>query len=244
MSIEAPTATWESLRPFTGAVDWTDQVLLVAATGGAKSTLAATMTLPVGSLVAIDEKGSLTLPEARVVELPAWDGEDTTEYDRALARALQWREGSRRANRLILRVFYTDVENFEAHDRIFRAIFLRGGPVLVWVDEITATGATAMRAQPHLRAISARGRTKGIGLWTLTQAPFGITPTILRRNAALLIVGPSDPQDVRDIPRPGIELAATLPRKSGKFLVYRAGEAEPYRLLLPIPDILRGWRAP
>ena len=53
-----------------------------------------------------------------------------------------------------------------------------------------------------------------------------------------------DEEDARDIPRRHIELAVSIPRKSGRFIVYKAGERDPYRLYMPIPDILAGWKAP
>jgi hypoxanthine phosphoribosyltransferase len=136
-----------------------------------------------------------------------------------------------------------DIDNFEAHDAIFQAVYERRHTIL-WVDEITATGATAQRVQPWLRGISARGRTRGVGLWTCTQAAFSLTPTILRRNATYLIFGPIDQEDARDIPRKDIEIATMIPRGTGRFLVYAAGEPDPYRLHMPIPNQLKAWRAP
>ncbi len=234
---------WQSLRPFEASIPADAQVMLVAATGGAKSTLVATMTLRVPSLVAVDEKGALTLPHARVVELPQYNEDEPERYGDAVRSALRWREEGERGNRVIIRPHVLDIEHFEAHNVIFRAVYERRH-TLLWLDEISATGATAQRSQPWLRALSARGRTRGIGMWTCTQAPFGLTPPVLRRNATYTIVGPLDPQDIKDIPRPGIEIAETIPRKSGRFMVYVAGEREPYRLYLPIPPILKGWKAP
>src|ERR1700690_1663936 len=66
----ASDLTWRALRPFTRSIAAEDQVLLIAATGGAKSTPAAIETLGVGSLVAIDGKDSLYLPNATVYDLP------------------------------------------------------------------------------------------------------------------------------------------------------------------------------
>lgn len=237
---------WSRLRPWTAPIDATDQVVLIAGTGGAKSTLAATMTLPVASLVAIDEKGALELPRARVVELPKLDPDDTAGFDAAVRHALAWRkpgQGAGATNRVILRPHELDIDDAAAHDRIFRAIYNRG-ETLVWIDEITATGATAQRVPPYLRALSARGRTRGLGLWTLSQSPFGLLPPIIRRNATYTILGSLDPADVADLRRPGAELAASIPRKSGRFILYRSGESEPFRLYLPIPPQLRHWRAP
>ena len=233
--------TWRDLPEWTDPIGADEQVLLVAATGGAKSTLAATMTLPVRSLVVVDDKAAMTLPTSRTVELPAFGAADPATYDRALRAALRHREDV--TNRVILRPHVLDVESFEAHDAIFHAVYERRATIL-WIDEITATGATANRCQPWLRGISARGRTRGLGLWTCTQAPFGVTPPILRRNASVMIFGPLDPDDVGDIRRPGIEIAETIPRKSGRFIVYRAGTRDPYRLYVPIPPQLRGWTAP
>lgn len=247
-ALDPPTDEWARLRAWTAPIDATDQVIIIAGTGGAKSTLVATMTLPVASLVALDEKGSLELPNARIVELPKYDPDDTTSYDGSLRAALAWRNpqgksGVHLGNRVILRPHELDIDDAGAHDRIFRAVFARGES-LVWIDEITATGATAQRVPPYLRAISARGRTRGLGLWTLSQSPFGLLPPIIRRNATYTILGSLDPADVADLHRPGVELAARIPRKSGRFLLYRAGESEPYRLFLPIPPALRHWRAP
>lgn len=238
---------WTRLRPFTDTIDGSDQVMLIASTGGAKSTLAATLTLDVDSLIAIDEKGALLLPRARLVELPERRPLETAElgsYYRRVKQTIEWQDTRehRGTNRIVLRPHVLDIENFDAHDDIFHAIYERR-TTITWLDEITATGASAQRVQPWLRAISARGRTRGLGLWTCTQAPYGVTPPILRRNATYTIVGPLDPDDVAQIPRPGIEIAETIPRKSGRFMVYRAGEREPYRLYMPIPDRLKGWRA-
>ena len=243
---EAP-AEWRELPPFVTPLDGADQVLLIAGTGGAKSTLAATLTLHAPSLVAIDEKARLTLPGATVHELPPYSHErdDTAgglAFRSELADALRWRPPEQ-GNRVILRPYVLDVEDFEAHDAIYRAVFLRGH-TLLWIDEITATGATAQRSQPWLRAISARGRTRGIGLITLTQAPFGLTPAILRRNATYVIFGPIDPDDTGDIKREQIDLATRLPLKRGLFVVYPKGERAVYRLHIPIPPALRSWEAP
>ena len=233
---------WDDLPAFTGTIDGTDQVVCVAGTGGAKSTLVATLTLPVGSLVAIDDKGALHLPRAREIELPKYDRENPDAYLGAVTRSLAWRDGAM-ANRVILRPHALDVDDFDAHDLIFRAIYTRGETFL-WIDEITATGATAQRAQPWLRALSSRGRTRGIGMVTCTQSPFGIMPPILRRNATYLILGSVDPQDVRDLNREGADIATTIPRKTGRFVVWTAGDRQPFRLYLPIPPALAGWRAP
>lgn len=236
---------WGRLRPWTAPIDPTDQVIVVAGTGGAKSTLVATLTLNVPRLVAIDDKGSLELPHARVVDLPKLDPDDTGTFDRAARGALAWHEGRGVAagNRVILRPHHLDIDDPAVHDRLFRWVFERGESI-VWIDEITATGATAQRVPPYLRAISARGRTRGLGLWTLSQSPFGLLPPIIRRNATYTILGSLDPADVADLRRPGAELAAAIPRKSGRFLLYVAGESEPYRLYVPIPPALRHWRAP
>lgn len=244
----APAAplVWRDLPPFDHEIEGSDQVLLIAATGGAKSTLVATLTLHVPSLVALDEKDALKLPRARIVSLPAYTEVTTTDpnaYYRLVARAIAFRDGQGETNRVILRPHVLDIDGFEAHNDIFRAVYDRRA-VILWIDEITATGATSQRVQPWLRGISARGRTRHVGLWTCTQAPYGVTPTILRRNATYLIFGPIDSEDARDIQRVGIELATTLPRKSGRFIVYKAGERNPYRLFVPIPDALAGWKAP
>lgn len=237
--------SWPELRPWTEPIGHTEQVIIVAATGGAKSTLAASMTLPVGSLVGIDGKETWTLPRARLVNLPPWgeEGANRRAFDAALGDALRWRTGRGETNRVILRPYVLDVESLPAHDAIFAAIY-RQGSRLVLIDEITSTGATARTAPQWLRAISARGRTRGLGLWTLTQRPYALVPTILKANATYLIVGPLEPEEVADIPRPGIDLATTIPRKSGRFLLYVAGEREPYRLYVPIPPALHGWSAP
>jgi hypothetical protein len=245
---------WRNLAPFTRQIGAADQVLLIAATGGAKSTLAATETLNVGSLVAIDGKDSLYLPNATVYDLPKapeWPARIAQfandpavgAYDRAIATAIAWREG-RYSNRVIIRPHVEDIEDFWAHDRIFRQVYQRRN-TLLWIDEITATGATPHRAQPYLRAISARGRTREIGLWTLTQAPFGLIPAILRRNATFTIFGPIEPQDAGDVRRPGIEIALGIKQKTGRFIVYESGVlGMPDRLYVPIPPALSGWKAP
>jgi hypothetical protein len=234
--------SWKSLPAFDGQIAGNEHVLLVAATGGSKSTLAATLTLPVASLVAIDEKAALKLPRARTVELPP---HGTPEFERALRSALAWQDDRRAGvtNRVILRPNVLDVDGFEAHDAIFRAVYERKYTIL-WIDEITATGATPARVQPWLRGLVSRGRTRGIGVWTCTQAPFGLTPGIVRRNASYLILGPLDPDDTKDINRPAVDIATRIPLYSGQFILYHAGEREPYRLFVPIPPALAGWRAP
>lgn len=242
-----PPAEWSALPDFATRLplDGAAQVLIIAGTNGAKSTLAATLTLRVPSLVAIDEKSRLTLPGARVVELPPYDheGEDGgPAFREALADALRWRPADE-GNRVILRPYVLDIEDFEVHDAIYRAVYLRGHTIL-WIDEITATGASPQRSQPWLRAYSARGRTRGLGLLTLTQAPKGLTPAILRRNATAIIVGPIDPDDTDGLNREAIDIATRLPLRSGYFIVYPKGEREVYRLRLPIPAGLRSWEAP
>jgi hypothetical protein len=234
--------TWASLPAFDGTIAGNEHVLLVASTGGSKSTLVASLTLPVASLVAIDEKSSLRLPRARVVELPALG---TPEFPKVLRAALAWRD-TRRAgetNRVILRPNVLDIDSFDAHDAIFRAVYERRYTIL-WIDEITATGATPARVQPWLRGLVSRGRTRGIGVWTCTQAPFGLTPGIVRRNATYLVLGPLDPDDTKEINRPAVDIATHIPLYSGRFLIYRTGEREPYRLFVPIPPALQGWKAP
>lgn len=236
---------WTALPPFDKPLDGADQVLIIAGTKGSKSTLAATLTLHAPSLVAIDEKARLTLPGAVVRELPRYDHEAERggmAFRAELTDALRWRPADQ-GNRTILRPHVLDIEGFEVHNAIYEAIYLRGH-TLVWIDEITATGATPARSQPWLRALSSRGRTRGIGIVTLTQAPFGLTPAILRRNATYVIFGPIDPEDVGDIKRDGIELATRLPLASGLFIVYPKGDRTVYRLHLPIPAALRTWEAP
>lgn len=241
---------WDELEPFSGVIDGADQVLVIAGTKGGKSTLAASLTLPVRSLVAIDDKERMALPRARVYELPRYDERMPERYFSALREALAWQQDGR--NRVILRVHVLDLENFAAHDAIFRYLFLRGD-ALIWIDEITATGATPQRVHPWLRAITARGRTRGLGLWTMTQAPFGLIPSILRRNAEYVIVGPIEAEDAASMHRQWIEIATTLPTGSpeaiaagtaGRFLVYKVGRREPYRLQVTIPPVLRRWEAP
>jgi hypothetical protein len=237
---------WANLPPFGHVIEGSDQVLLVASTGGAKSTLVATLTLPVRSLVALDEKGSLRLPRSRLVELPSYDATwskgEPDAYLNVVRKAIAYRTNGD-PNRVVVRPHDLDVDDFEAHDDIFHAVHERRGSIL-WIDEISATGATAQRSQRWLRALSARGRTRPVGLWTCTQAPYGLTPPILRRNATYTIFGPLDPDDVAGINRPGIDIAETLPPKTGRFIVYVTGERNPYRLFVPIPDQLKGWHAP
>lgn len=240
---------WHALRAWRQPFRPNDQAVVIAGTNGAKSTLVATLTLPVPSLVALDEKASLTLPDARIVELPFLPHERangarliTPEFSATLANALAWRERPR-DNRVIIRVHALNIDDADVHDQIFRAAFTRGNTV-IWVDEITATGSSAHYISPWLKACSARGRTRGIGLWTCSQSAFGLVPVILRRNATYVIFGSSDPQDVADIHRQDIEIATGIPRKSGRFILYEAGDPTPYRLYLPIPPALKGWTAP
>ena len=240
--------TWAELPEWSGPIDSTDQILCVASTGGAKSTLLATITLDVSSLVVIDDKGAMALPRARVVQLPPWaDGDKDSDragvFAQAVRSGLAWHDHRKDTNRVIVRFDPADVENFAAHDAVFWAAFQRTHTV-VWIDEISATGATASRSQPGLRAISARGRTRGVGLLTASQRPYGLIPGIVKFNATYLIVGPVDPDDVKDVHRVDIDIATTLPRKRGQFLLYEAGQREPFRLYLPIPPALRGWKAP
>ena len=245
---EDPARTWAKLAPFRATIDASDQVLVVAATGGSKSTLVASLTLPVDSLIAIDEKAQLTLPRARVVELPARAPMERAEpgsYLEHVRRAIAWSKAGqdRPSHRIVLRPDVLDVDEYAAHDDIFHAIYDRGHTI-TWIDEISATGASAFRIMPWLKGISARGRTRGLGLWTCTQAPVGLTPGILRRNARFLILGPLDPEDAAAIHRERVEIATTIPPKTGRFIVYVSGEREPYRLYVPIPPALRGWSAP
>lgn len=239
-----PPPEWEALPEFTGAIEHDAQVVVVAATGGAKSTLVASLTLPVGSLVAIDAKGSLTLPRARLVELPPFKPDAGADgFGGVLDAGLVWQDPARGSNRIIIRPHVLDIEGFDAHDAIFRALYLRGTAV-VWIDEVTATGASATRAHPWLRALSARGRTRGLGLWTCTQRTWDTVPMILRANASYMIVGPLDPEDAKGMTRRGVGIATRLPRKRGLFLAYVASEPDPYRLHVPIPAQLARWTAP
>ena len=237
---------WERLPPFRDAIRADEQPLVIAGTGGAKSTLIATLTLPTRSLVAIDTKGSLTLPRARVVELPPFEPDRPDGFDLAVRRTLAWqddRDGGSGTNRVVVRFADDDVDELAPHDRLFGAIYRRGS-TLLWVDEITGTGVGPQRIGKGLRALSARGRTRGVGAMIATQAPYGLLPGLLRRNASVTIIGPIDPDDAAAIHRPGVEIAASLPTRTGRFIVYRSGERQPYRLYLPIPPALRGWTAP
>lgn len=235
---------YADLRPFTAEIAASAQVLVVAAQGGGKSTLVATLTLDVPTLVAIDGKGQMTLPRSRIVELAKYpsDPDALAKWNADLRRALAYRDG-RETDRVILRPHVLDTEGFECHDAIFRAVYERRG-TLLWIDEIGATGATANRSQHWLRALTARGRTRGIGLWTCSQAFFGMFPAILRRNASYTLFGVLEAEDAATIRRDQIEIANTIRPHTGNFLVYTAGVREPERLHLPIPDRLRGWRAP
>jgi len=254
--------TWEDLRPFDGTIAGDEQVVVIAMKGGAKSTLVASLTLEVPSLVAIDDKSRLSLPGAVAFDLPPYDKANVSEYDEAIASALAWRADGRRftlfgrdrqsrgvtnSDRVILRVDPLDADMPEPHDRIFRAVFLYRPHTLLWIDEISGTGATPHVVPRYLRAISARGRTRGIGMWTSTQAAYGLIPGILLRNAGYLIVGPIPPKDAKEVARDGrdlAELAATLPTHTGRFIIWRQGEMEPYRLFVPIPPKLTRWEAP
>lgn len=249
--------TWADLPRWTEPFRGTDQVLLIAGTGGAKSTLVATVTLPVTSLIALDEKASLALPNARIVDLPfvprVRDGGERVfpaDFLRTLDTNLALREGA--DNRVIVRPHPRNLQDADVHDAIFRVAFHRGDTV-VWVDEITATGASANTIPPWYMACSARGRTRGIGLWSCSQSPFGLVPLILRRNAHYVIFGSLEPGDIENVHRPHIEIAATIPRSDdpstppserGRFLLYKAGYRDPWALQLPIPPALRGWSAP
>src|SRR5258708_34093777 len=100
MTLTAAPA-WEALPEFHGQIDASDQVLLVAGTGGAKSTLVASLTLQVSSLVAVDEKGTLTLPRSRIIDLPRFADGDS--FAAEIARYLRWQTGREAINRVILR---------------------------------------------------------------------------------------------------------------------------------------------
>jgi hypothetical protein len=240
-SLRLPTS-WEDLPEWPyGPFEDDEQVVVVGATGSGKSTLIATVTLDVDDLVALDAKGSLTLPRARIEELPPYG---SPEWDRVLRDALRWRGGERETNRVIIRVHPNDLEDPVAHDAIFRAIYETRPGTIVWIDEITAVGASPHKVPRWLRALSARGRTRDIGLWTATQAPFGLLPVILRRNAQVILMGVVEPQDVDDIRRPGAELAATIPPFSGRWIAWYAGDPQPYRLYIPIPRELQRWSPP
>jgi hypothetical protein len=264
---DAGGRTWESLRPFEADIAPDAQVLIIAGQGGAKSTLTATLLLDSPSLVALDSKGRLTLPRARTIELPAFaehrpgylpgDSAAVVAYDGAVAGALKPPDQRRsrwprlrgvaaepNTQRLILRVHPLDVDDAVVHDRIFRAIYLTRPDTITWVDEITGTGASAQSTPRWMRALTARGRTRGQGLWTMTQSPFGLVPPLIRRNADLIIIGSIDRADARGLPFDGAEIAAAIPRKTGRFIVYVSGESEPYRLFVPIPRELKDWKAP
>ena len=221
----------------------TDQVLIFAATGGTKSTLVATLTLGVDRLVAIDGKGSLTLPGGRTVQLPAF-GEGKVAnpaFLSALHDALRVRPVGQ--NRLVLRVAPEDIEELAPHDAIFRAIFEQGNR-LVWLDEVSATGATANICPRWLKAISARGRTKGLGIITCSQQPFAQCPMTLRRNANFTLFGPTEVQDLEKINRKDIDCVAEIAPYSGVFVVYKTGTPQPSRLHFTVPASLANWQAP
>lgn len=254
--------TWEELPPFDAEIAPESQVLIIAGTGGSKSTLAASLLLDTDSLIAIDSKASLTLPRAAVVELPVFpdhrpgwmpSGEGLDAYDRAIRDAIRRPERpprisfGRRApasGRVVIRPAAQDVDDAQAHERLFAAIYAQRLDTVVWIDEITGTGNTSQGVTRSLKALSARGRTRGQGIWTLTQAAYGLVPVILRRNAHLVILGSLDRRDVRELPYDGAEIAADITRQSGRFIVYRAGDSQPYRLYVPIPPALRRWTAP
>lgn len=257
---------WDALRPYEADIAPDAQVLIIAGQGGAKSTLTATLLLDAPQLVALDSKGRLTLPRARIVDLPAFpehapgklpgDAAALARYDATVLSALKPPPAHRRiirlrgsvddreTRRVIVRVHPTDIDDPVVHDRIFRVIFLYLPDYITWVDEITGTGMSAQSLTRWPRALTARGRTRGQGLWTMTQSPFGLVPPLIRRNADLIIIGSIDRADARGLPFNGAELAADIPRRTGRFMVWVSGESEPYRLFVPIPAELRGWRAP
>lgn len=250
-----PGTTWEGLPPFEGSIAGDEQVVVVAMKGGAKSTLVASLTLDVPSLIAIDDKGRMTLPHAIVYDLPPYDRGKVAEYDAAVAAAIAWQKSRRRlfgspapvTDRIILRPDPLDADMLEPHDRIFRAVYLHRPDTLLWIDEISATGATPHTTPRYLRALSARGRTRGIGMWTASQAAYGLVPPILIRNAGVLIVGPIPPRDAKDVERDGwqgADLAASLPTHTGRFIAWRQGDNQPYRLYVPIPPKLARWQSP
>ena len=253
---EPTPEAWEGLRPFTETIAGDEQVVVVAMKGGAKSTLVASLTLDVPSLVAIDDKGRMTLPGAVVYDLPPYDRGKVDEYDAAVAAAIAWRKDRRRlfgggdqprTDRVIIRPDPLDADMPEPHDRIFRAVYLHRPDTLLWIDEISATGATPHVIPRYLRALSARGRTRGIGMWTASQAAYGLIPGILIRNAGVLIVGPIPPRDAKDVDRDGwegAEIAASLPTHTGRFMVWKQGDTQPFRLYIPIPPKLANWHSP
>jgi hypothetical protein len=253
----AERRSWESLPPFEGEIDAADQLVIIAQKGGAKSTLWASLTLDIPSLVALDDKGSLSLPDAVAYDLPPYSKTAPDEYAEAVDSAIRWREGGttrwaifrsdaprRATNRVILRVDPADTDEPTPHDVIFRELFRNRQDTLVVIDEISATGATPHVIPRWLRALSARGRTRGTGLWTCTQAAFGLVPGILIRNAGYIVVGPIPATDARDLRRDGAELAAEIAPRTGRFIVWAQGDRQPYRLFVPIPPRLRGWEAP
>lgn len=255
---ELPRQSWESLPPFEGEIDAADQVLVIAQKGGAKSTLVASLTLDIPSLVALDDKGSLSLPDAVAYDLPPYAKAAPDDYAEAVDGAIRWREAGRsgmcglfsshsranQSNRVILRVDPADTDDPGPHDIIFRELFRNRQDTLVWIDEISATGASPHVTPRWLRALSARGRTRGTGLWTCTQAAFGLVPGILVRNAGYIIVGPIPATDARDLRRDGAELAAEIAPRTGRFIIWGQGDRQPYRLFVPIPPRLQSWEAP
>ena len=210
------------------------QIILIASTGGSKSTLVASLVVNAPSLVAIDTKGQLEFPNTVVIDLPSID--DKT-FIRVLDNAIFDNA------RVILRPHILDVETMEVYDQIFFRIYAREDTV-VWIDEIGAIAKTSTVFPKWLAGCSNRGRTRGITLFTCSQAPYGQLPMCLRRNSTFTIFGVLMPTDVENLPYPDIDATLDIEIKSGKFVIYETGYKGARSLYVPIPKELKDWSAP
>jgi hypothetical protein len=211
-----------------------NQIILIASTGGSKSTLVASLVVNAASLIAIDSKGELEFPNTLVVDLPSIDDKD---FIRVLDRAIF--ENAR----VIIRPHILDLETIDVYDQIFFRIYAREN-VVVWIDEIGAIAKTSTVFPKWLAGCSNRGRTRGITLFSCSQAPYGQLPMCLRRNSTYSIFGVLMPSDVENLPYPDIDATLDIPIKSGKFVIYQTGIQGAKSLYVPIPKELKEWRAP
>lgn len=190
-----------------------DRVLVVAQTGGGKTVAVRHATRHVSSVIAIDSKRDLTLPDAEITE----DAGDL------------WRPG-----RWVWRPpLLTD--GVDAAEEVCRIVLQRRETLLI-VDEAGLVSSPA-RIGPAMRAVVVAGRSMGIGMWVCTQSSVGVSNPLLMRQAQHTLVGSITGPMAGDLRAPSmglpnelIDRAIQIPPRVGTMLMVSAGYMEWHEL--------------
>lgn len=188
-----------------------EHVVVPGQNGSGKTFLARKYLAGFPYVVALDTKGDLEWPEIpkekltlvdSIADLPAVQ----TPY-------------------IIYRPRWQELEP-EYYDAFFAWIYRRRN-CIVWVDEAMSVSPNPGMIPPHYKACLTRGRSLGIGVWSLTQRPSGIAQVILSEAKHYFVFNLTLPQDRKKM----VEITGqtemfTLPGERN-FWYYRSGEKAP-----------------